>query len=353
MINQTKPPLFDLFIKLRQEANLPLTIDQYHLLLQALTGGFGIANRDELKQICSFLWLKSKTSPETQKFHQYFDQYFAQLDSELPPQAQKPETKDTLPEKPPSPTKQTIPKTPLTPAPTLNTPLQTPIAIKGEFLPPKSSKENQYQLTIKDFPITQRQIQQNFRYLRRPIREENLTETEVDIEATVEQISQDGIFLAPVLMKKRVNKAELLLLIDISNSMIPFQPLWQRFVTNLPEVGFARASIYYFRNIPKDYLYLHPQHPDAKPIEEIIAKLSFNRTFALIISDGGAARGGMNRQRIQLTSDFLDNLSLKVGKVAWLNPMPESRWFGTTAEVISQFVSMFELNSWRLKAAIR
>ncbi|HBE21139.1 MAG TPA: hypothetical protein DEG17_11925 [Cyanobacteria bacterium UBA11149] len=350
-MNQPNPPLIDLFIKLREEANIPLTIDQYHLLLQALKGGFGITNRDELKKTCALLWLKSPSSPETQKFHQYFDEYFTQLDVELPPQPQKPATKDNPPEKPLTPTNQTIPKTPLTPSPTSKTPLQTPIAIRGEFLPPKSAKENQYQLTIKDLPISPRQIQRNFSYLRRPIPQGNLAE--IDIEATVQQISQDGIFLAPVLMKKRINKAELLLLIDISNSMIPCQPIYQRFVDSLEDVGLAKVHIYYFRNIPKDYLYFHPQDAHGKPLAEILAKLSFYRTFALIISDGGAARGGMNRQRIELTDNFLQDLSLKVGKVAWLNPMPEERWTNTTAEGISQFISMFELNSWKLKAAIR
>ena len=345
-MSKQKPPLFDLFIWLREEAGLDLTIDQYHLLLQALKGGFGIASRNELKQICRLLWIKSQSSPQAERFEQYFDRYFEQLKPQ-PQKHQSSRTSAKTPQVQPSSN-----KTPTsgTPHRSSESSPQIAIAMQGELLPDQPNRKHSYQLTVRDFPVTERQTQRNLRYLRRPIREGALTE--VDIEATVQQISQDGVFLEPVLIPSRVNQAELLLLIDVSNSMVPFHLLWQKLVDNLQGGRLGKFDIYYFRNSPRDYLYLYPQSPDAKPIQDLLPKLHRNRTFALIISDGGAARGGINRDRIELTARFLEDLTPCVRQIAWLNPMPESRWQDTTAQAISQRVQMFELNSSGLKAAI-
>ena len=51
-------PLLELFIRLRQ-AELPLGIDEYELLLEALRTGYGIKDLDSLKRLCSTLWVKS------------------------------------------------------------------------------------------------------------------------------------------------------------------------------------------------------------------------------------------------------------------------------------------------------
>ncbi|RAM51668.1 MAG: hypothetical protein C6Y22_10430 [Hapalosiphonaceae cyanobacterium JJU2] len=356
-MSKHKPPLFDFFLGLREEAGLPLTIDQYHLLLQALEGGFGIANREELKQICRLLWLKSESSPQTEKFEQYFEQYFAQFDESLKSQNQNRKSKHTSNKtdadatKVPTSFDQIDSNSLVSNQLSSESSSQVPTAIRGNFLNQKSLKEDNYQLTIKDLLISERQIQQNWRYLRRPIREGTLSE--VDIEATVEKISLERVFLEPVLVPRRINRAQLLLLIDISNSMVPFNLLSQRLVDNLQGGRLGKADIYYFRNCPQDYLYLHPQFPDAKLIEDLLSKLHSRRTVGLIISDGGAARGGMSRERIELTAMFLEELAPVVRQVAWLNPIPESRWEGTTAQEISQLVPMFELNDQGLKTAIR
>ncbi|MBD2773735.1 hypothetical protein [Iningainema tapete] len=350
-MNEQKPPLFDLFIGLREEAGLPLTIDQYDMLLQALEGGFGIASREELKQICRLLWIKSKSSLQAERFEQYFEQYFERFDFQ--PEKETPRT--TIPSNTPVGAKNHSspqPDTQIldTPHPSVGGVSQIPSAMRGELLPEQPFRESRYQLSVRDFPVTRRQIQQNWRYLRRPIREGALTE--VDIEATLQKISQDGVFLEPVLMKSRINRAELLLLIDASNSMVPFHLLSQRLVDNLQGGRLGKADIYYFRNCPRDYLYLHSHRPDALAINDLLPKLHCQRTVVLIVSDGGAARGGINRDRIKLTREFLDRFTPYVRHLAWLNPMPEERWQDTTAQAISQLVQMFELNYQGFKAAI-
>jgi len=38
--------------------------------------------------------------------------------------------------------------------------------------------------------------------------------------------------------------------------------------------------------------------------------------------------------------------------IAWLNPMPKERWLGTSADVISYLVPMFEINANGFRGAI-
>lgn len=99
------------------------------------------------------------------------------------------------------------------------------------------------------FPVTRRQMKQNWRYLRRPVREG--IPTELDIEATVNQIGQQGVLLEPVLLPPRINQSELLLLIDQDGSMVPFHSLSRRLAETAVRGGrLGKAGIYYFHNCP-------------------------------------------------------------------------------------------------------
>lgn len=74
-------------------------------------------------------------------------------------------------------------------------------------------------LLTKDYlPITQRQMKQIWRHCRRMVREG--TPTELDIAATVNDIGRKGLLLKPILIPRRVNKSELILLIDQDGSTL-------------------------------------------------------------------------------------------------------------------------------------
>lgn len=75
-----EPALLELFIRLR-EAGLPLGMGEYHLLLQALQGGFGASDRQSLSQLCCTLWIKSES--EQQIFQAYFEQLVPQSFEQL------------------------------------------------------------------------------------------------------------------------------------------------------------------------------------------------------------------------------------------------------------------------------
>jgi uncharacterized protein with von Willebrand factor type A (vWA) domain len=201
------------------------------------------------------------------------------------------------------------------------------------------------------FPVTRRQMKQIWRYLRRSVREG--PPTELDIEATVNQIGRQGLLLEPILLPRRVNRAEMLLLIDQDGSMVPFHALSHRLAeTALGGGRLGKAGIYYFHNCPVEYLYHDPNHQEAELVSDIVTHSCSPRTAILIFSDAGAARGGYSQERYELTKQLLAQLRQRVRYMAWLNPLPRSRWLGTTAGEIACLVPMFELSRRGLQDAI-
>ncbi|WP_414579693.1 hypothetical protein [Anabaena sp. CCY 9402-a] len=61
-------PLLELFTKLR-EAGLPLGIDEYNLVLQALQASFGMNDQAALKRLCQTVWVKSVEERQLLEYH--------------------------------------------------------------------------------------------------------------------------------------------------------------------------------------------------------------------------------------------------------------------------------------------
>ena len=76
-------PLLELFTRLRQ-AGLPLGLDEYHLVLQALQSGFGISDRKALARLCRTLWVKSEE--DLFLFNYHFEEVMAREEAELVPE---------------------------------------------------------------------------------------------------------------------------------------------------------------------------------------------------------------------------------------------------------------------------
>ena len=211
--------------------------------------------------------------------------------------------------------------------------------------------DTRFILTREFFPVTQRQMKQVWRYLRRPLREGKATE--LDVEATINQIGQQGLLLEIVLVPPRVNRTELMLLIDQDGSMVPFHALSRRLAeTALGGGRLGRTGIYYFHNSPVEYLYRDRYHQQGELVRDILTHRCSERTAVLIFSDGGAARGGSSKERYKLTQEFLTQLQQRVRHIAWLNPIPRKRWLGTTAAEIARLVPMFEVSRPGLQDAI-
>ncbi|MBM0744090.1 VWA domain-containing protein [Phormidium sp. CLA17] len=215
----------------------------------------------------------------------------------------------------------------------------------------RTNSRDRFLLSTDYLPVTQRQMKQSWRHLRRMVREGMATE--LDVAATVQRIAHDGMLLNPVLVARRINRTELVLLMDQDGSMVPFHSLSARLVETALRGGrLGKAGAYYFHNCPVDYLYNDPMHQEAEPIEEVLRGFQRDRTAVLIFSDAGAARGGLNLERADLTAMFLQQLKQQVRYVAWLNPMPKPRWNTSTAREIALQVPMFEATRQGLDEAI-
>ena len=78
---------------------------------------------------------------------------------------------------------------------------------------------------------------------------------ELDLEATIDRQCRLGILESPVLVSARRNQARLIVLIDVSDSMIPWRDFQQTLVESLHNSRLGQAAVYYFHNIPLDVLY--------------------------------------------------------------------------------------------------
>jgi uncharacterized protein with von Willebrand factor type A (vWA) domain len=193
-------------------------------------------------------------------------------------------------------------------------------------------------------------MKQGWRYLRRPAREG--VPIELDVEATVAKMGREGILLEPVLMPPRSNRTDLVLMIDQEGSMVPFHELSRQLIETAQRGGRLRQTrVFYFHDYPDEYLYRHPALLNAQPISEVLEEIG-ERAVVLIISDGGAARGNFDQERVGSTQVWIEQLQQSVRYFAWLNPMPNDCWRHTTAEEIARLLPMFEMSRQGMNAAI-
>ncbi|HBE19829.1 MAG TPA: hypothetical protein DEG17_20430 [Cyanobacteria bacterium UBA11149] len=344
-------PLIDIFNNLRQRHGLPLGVDDYLVVLRSLQSGFGIGTREELVQLCCLVWAKSEA--ESRLVRRLFEQMWryslpelenrenisvdATSSTSVKPKITKNETLESFPNLPTQPS--------ITPEP-----VQAVQAVRSsrrhrELKPPRYSFLGEY------FPVTRRQMKQNWRYLRRLIREG--LPIELDVEATVVKMGREGILLEPVLVPRRCNRTKLVLLIDREGSMVPFHDLSKQLVDTAQRGGnFRQTHVFYFHDYVDEYLYHHPALMNAQPISEVLGEMAED-TVVLIVSDGGAARRSFDEERVKSTKIWVEKLRDSVRYLAWLNPMPNQSWENTTAVEIASFVPMFEMSRQEMNRAIR
>lgn len=202
------------------------------------------------------------------------------------------------------------------------------------------------------YPISRRSMVYNWRYLRRPVADGPMDV--LDLDATIQQVTRQGFFLAPVYGRRERNDASLLLLIDQNGSMTPFH----HFTRDLVETARDESSLdsenvraFYFQNIPVGSVYEDSFLTKPVALAKVLGACD-NNTSVLIVSDAGAARGFRTRERVRNTARFLYQLRQRTSLIAWLNPMPERRWEGSSAEIIANSIEMFQMDREGLNNAI-
>jgi hypothetical protein len=328
-----------LFKRVRQRFNLGMR--EYLAALDALQGGFGIADRDELKLILQLLWCHSLA--QQAQFELIWGEVADQPISN-PASNEVQSRSDRSAKPPPGPLPQPPQRQPV-PVPQEVTELQPspaelePLALQPPLTPTDIDDLPELQTY---WPISRRSMAYAWRYLRRP-RPDGPPDV-LDIPLTVEQVAKAGFFLAPIYHRRVINHAHLLLLVDQGGSMTPFHRFSRDLVeTAQVESNLARVDVYYFHNAPMTHLYRDPHL--TQPIElQTVWSVCDPDTSVLIFSDAGAARGYQRIERVRMTTEFLVQLQQRTSLIGWLNPMPTDRWAGASAEMISYLVTMEQMD---------
>jgi uncharacterized protein len=352
-------PLLDLFHRLR-EHGLPLGVQEYQAVLQAMHAGVGLEDYAALARLCHTVWTNSPD--EARLFHRLFDEMLATLPiptDEIQPHIEAPSPEPVEQSEPeieePKPTplsRKSSPSQPAPPRPTteMDDPAQVVQAIRRSAPRDERIPRPRFALLTEYFPVTRRQMKQSWRHMRRSVREG--PPEVLDIRATVEKISREGILLDPVLVPRRINRAELVLLLDQGGSMVPFHILTRQLLETLRRGGrLGQAGAYYFHDYPAGYLYRDVARVEAVSLGDALNEIG-ERAVVLIVSDAGAARGTFDQERVDRTCEFVTRLKQAVRRCAWLNPMPHTRWAESSAGQIAQCLPMFEMSRRGLDAAI-
>ncbi len=330
-----------LFLGLRRSGYL-LGVEEYQAALKATDAGYA-QDETALVEMAQILWCHSRSQQSQlvliwQDLQREAQKTKAQQQKNL----EEKEEQKTLGQRPGDEVKQQ-------PAETKPLVTQTQVQPKQEFssLPvqaPFVPIEREGILPLQNyFPLTRRSMVYGWRFLRRPVADG--CKNVLDIPATIQAVTEHGYYLSPVYRRQQHNGARLVLLIDQNGSMMPFH----RFARDLVETAQEESPlqkenvlIFYFHNVPSSHVYQDLYLTSPIPSEEVLG-LCDNETSVLVVSDAGAARGYRRQERIQATTRFLLQLQKQTHLIAWLNPMPRSRWVGSSAEILAYLVPMFQM----------
>lgn len=344
-------PLFLAFVQRLYQAGLPVGVGDAEALLRALQAGFGVADKEAFRRLCRTLWCR--TVVDEARLEPVLTWLWAQAPA---PEAEKP-TLPTRHQPAGRPDRQPLP------APTGAPPehgmprfrsigdLDNPdLAGQGvaHYEARRAARADLAEFNALSVPVqpgdplpmARRSAIQSWRRLR-CLANEGVSR-ELDLQATVASISRNGGLWQVVAKPNRVNRAQLVLLLDWDGSMVPFRDL-AGLLADAAAHAFREAGlrVLYFHNVPGRYLYHDPGCQRWLTVGELLAQLSQPWSHLVIVSDGGAARGGYSSQRLAETRRFLA-LAGKTGcRLLWLNPLPRDRWRATTAGELAHHVPMW------------
>ncbi|GAB5554009.1 MAG: hypothetical protein Sapg2KO_36000 [Saprospiraceae bacterium] len=350
------------------------------LMLGQLAKGYNLQNKEDLYSLCKILLLKPRH--EEAAFRQLFEEYLLEIveiarrkaeqeskDKNLESDSDRPGITDSLVEEPESSSDPQAPKeakeqSPISSTETTSLPsseetislffANADAVVEGISV--ETEKQGMDEIIFQkafiikgdDYLLPGRVLKQAWRSMRnlQEIGRQNI----LDVDQTVQAVAEKGFLDRPVFKAAYQNTTQLTLLLDASSSMVAFSDLGQKIIeTAKQDRHFQHLRVFYFDNLPEDYLFYDEQMTEPIDIRDF---LNLPKTPVLIFSDAGAARGLLNWDRVKQTIAFLDLLAAP--KWTWINPMPRTRWLDTTAELIADHSQhMFECNSLEFRNAIK
>jgi uncharacterized protein with von Willebrand factor type A (vWA) domain len=327
-------PLERLFLHLVNDRGFSLTVRDYQDALRALALGYGGRDRQGLLDLLETLWARS--DEESRQLNLLFREIPFPSDEEIaawtgqeaePDQEIGDDHRKSGGEKEASVEEVPVPQI------QFSAPTQAGLGLPQAQVDP--SGREPFILQPRP-PVSLRSLIVTWRRFRRALR--SGPKVELDLAATIAEQSRRGFLDRPVLVAARRNLARLVVLVDVSPSMMAWQPLNSALSESLRESRLGLAALYYFHNVPDERLYATETLTGPVQIEELLERHA--GSTLLIVSDAGAARGRRDRERIETTRHFLDRVSGQWQPVAWVNPMPRRRWKGTSADRIARFPSL-------------
>ncbi len=347
-------PLLDLFYQLRDEEGFLLSIEQYYrvenYLIQKLANDSDIAIQEnpnldnpKIKLLCQALWVKSPKEKEK------FDQAWTEM-LQFQPEINIEIAKKTPIRHPEESISKIINPMDDRESPSLEiTPSgDTQIAPETSFPQIATAIEKRKKITSLDnpdyYPIGIAKLQESWQQLR-PLPLESPRQT-WDLKATVMATAKRGFFDQIIYQKKQLYRREIIIFIDCSDSMIPFAGFGR-----IMKQTWANVPHFYFDNLIRDEVLRQENGWESQSLTKVLSNYSPEVTSCLILSDAGAARKRYVEERLSATETLIRRFSRRFSRVAWLNPLPYYRWYGTTAIDIADLAedipnfSMFELTT--------
>ena len=347
-------PLLDLFYQLRDEEGFLLSIEQYYrvenYLIQKLANDSDIAIQEnpnlenpKIKLLCQALWVKSPK--EKEKFDQAWTemlQFQPEINIEIAKKTpiRHPEESISKIINPMDDRESTSLE--ITPSG------DTQIAPETSFPQIATAIEKRKKITSLDnpdyYPIGIAKLQESWQQLR-PLPLESPRQT-WDLKATVMATAKRGFFDQIIYQKKQLYRREIIIFIDCSDSMIPFAGFGR-----IMKQTWANVPHFYFDNLIRDEVLRQENGWESQSLTKVLSNYSPEVTSCLILSDAGAARKRYVEERLSATETLIRRFSRRFSRVAWLNPLPYHRWYGTTAWDIADLAedipnfSMFELTT--------
>ncbi|ARI81949.1 formylglycine-generating enzyme family protein [Microcystis aeruginosa] len=347
-------PLLDLFYHLRDEQGFLLSIEQYYrvenYLIQKLANDSDIAIQEnpnlenpKIKLLCQALWVKSLE--EKQKFDQAWTemlQFQPEINTEIAQKTPIRHPEESISKIINPMDDREYPSLEITP------PGDRQIAPETSFPQIATAIEKRKKITFLDnpdyYPIGIAKLQESWQQLR-PLPLESPRQT-WDLKATVMATAKRGFFDQIIYQKKQLYRREIIIFIDCSDSMIPFAGFGR-----IMKQTWANVPHFYFDNLIRDEVSRQENGWESQSLSKVLSNYSPEVTSCLILSDAGAARKRYVEERLSATETLIRRFSRRFSRVAWLNPLPYHRWYGTTAIDIADLAedipnfSMFELTT--------
>jgi len=148
----------------------------------------------------------------------------------------------------------------------------------------------------------------------------------VDVVETVRKIAITGTLLSPVMETRFVNKAKLLVFVDISEAMQPWS-VFEAMLVNTLTSNLSRmpeTKIYYFDGAPGDEVYKTKGLQVPKKLCDLLK--DHEGDSILIFGEAGAAQGHFTQRMASRIKNFILSIRNRIAQVIWINPMPTERW---------------------------